>query len=956
MGKEKHSSRGFTLIASLLLLLLLSAIAVGLMYTVTGSGHVGSNDLEANTAYYGAESGMEKLTADVLSLYQQNLNPTQTDLNKLAKSSPPSSAQVAGMTFLENVQWNNVDKNGKPVTSTGVVSAGAYAGLTAEVIPMTLQVSAMRPSGATVNMTRGVEIALIPVFQFGVFSDSDLSYYPGPAFAFLGRVHTNGNMYLNADSGPLVMGDKVTAVGQILRDRLANNYTASKANGYFGDVFLATSTGACDAYGLSIMPGQKAIARPNSCVNWGPDTDNSTDDSSWSGGIPTNNGWANSTSFTGTISPKTFNNFAVIGVPPLQLPFVTGSQVGSADSQIEIIRKPATTAESASSPLGASREYNKANIHILLGDNEAELHPDGSANDANDVQLEVQQCEPVAKTGGNSCFAIGDPAVGDPYLAAPRCAPTANAAAPYPLPMKNEQGCAAYPAGTWPLVRGWIRVEYLDKNTLTWKGITQEWLQYGFARNVTPPTTPVGGAKANNVHPDAILIFQELADRDGNGAVTNGAVKRQTGTDSKGKPIYQAMGTESTAAVGGNGNNFYPINFFDAREGFPRDSTTLGGTQCPVNGVMNAVEIDVGNLAKWAAGTGDYAAGSGTNVNIGPQNGYLVYFSDRRGMELNPNSNPANVTNGEAGLEDDINSGDVNNGLPDGKLEANTPGYNAGSTFSPEDVDQDGVLDNWGSEDIGDGFGLDTSSHNGTRIPNPYQATDCLNGGRQNWVSGARHVLRLVDGGMTVGGQTYLPLPGFTVASENPVYILGDYNSNVNDTVWNNPPVDPASHSAASVIADAVTLLSNAWTDLNDMNNPLNLGGRQPAVGNDTSFRLAIAAGKNMNFPQIAGLRKDFGTDGGVHNFLRYLEDLGNIQLNYRGSMVSMYYSEYATGIFKCCTLVYGPPSRNYSFDKNFLDPTQLPPGTPMLQDIDTLSYWQNFTPCTTQSGGSCTN
>ena len=330
-------------------------------------------------------------------------------------------------------------------------------------------------------------------------------------------------------------------------------------------------------------------------------------------------------------------------------------------------------------------------------------------------------------------------------------------------------------------------------------------------------------------------------------------------------------------------------------------------------------------------------------MNAAPQNGYLVYFSDRRGEMPNPNATPTpNVTNGESGLEDVINSASAT-GTPDGAKEPITAGYNGGNGFSPEDVDEDGVLDNWGGVNIGDGFGLNTN----TAPPNPYAAIDCVNGGRQNWVSGARHVLRLVDG--TLGN---LPTPGFTVASENPVYVLGDYNSNAGDSVWHNPPVDQA-HSAAAVIADAVTPLSNSWSDLNDMLNTNNLGGRAAST---TSYRLAISAGKNMNFPYLTTFPSvDYGTDGGVHNFLRYIEAWGGT-LNYRGSLVSMYYSEYATGIFKCCQQVYSPPARNYSFDKDFLVPTNLPPGTPMLQDIDTLSYWQNFNPCTTQTGTACTN
>ena len=44
---------------------------------------------------------------------------------------------------------------------------------------MEMQVIATRPSGASVNMTRKVEVSLIPVFQFGVFCGYDCSYFPG---------------------------------------------------------------------------------------------------------------------------------------------------------------------------------------------------------------------------------------------------------------------------------------------------------------------------------------------------------------------------------------------------------------------------------------------------------------------------------------------------------------------------------------------------------------------------------------------------------------------------------------------------------------------------------------------------------------------------------------------------------------------------------------------------------
>jgi hypothetical protein len=217
-------------------------------------------------------------------------------------------------------------------------------------------------------------------------------------------------------------------------------------------------------------------------------------------------------------------------------------------------------------------------------------------------------------------------------------------------------------------------------------------------------------------------------------------------------------------------------------------------------------------------------------------------------------------------------------------------------------------------------------------------------------VSGARHVLKLVGGGMA-GGVSYLPVRwdngqgGFTVASENPVYVQGNYNSGASDPFWTGG-TSATPHSAAAIIADAVTLLSNDWTDANSLNNPTNPSNR-PA-NTTTYYRMAVAGGKNVPFPSpafanAAGIN-DFGTDGGLHNFLRYLEDW-NTTLYYNGSLVSMYYSEYDTGTFKCCTTVYNPPTRSYAFDTQFLNPANLPPGTPMFQDVVNLSYHQNFTP-----------
>ena len=862
MSKGKRQSRGFTLIAALLLLMIMSGVAVGLMYLVNSETRIGGNDMESNMAFYGAESGMELLTANLAQLYQTSMAPTAAQITALT-TFPPTSNQVGAMNYRESITWAQ-DANGNPIRTWNTISQGDKAGLVALMVPMTLNVEATRPSGADVSISRRVEVALIPVFQFGVFCDGDCSYFAGPNFNFAGRVHANGNLFLaEGGASSLTFTDKVTAFREIVRDRLANGWPTS--TNYNGTVYVPKATGGCNSGGPA-----------TNCLSY------TVPQASWSGGIPL--AGATNGSFWINTSQVTYNGFIAnhdTGVTRLTLPFVSPG-VGP----VQIIRKP-PQGELPGSSLGSSRLYNKAQIRVLLADTQNDLHP-GVGGDAQDINLEALG---GVNVGGTVIpFARADTAVDLNWV-------------------KNVRD----PAGTtqWSLFHGgrqvdatttWLRVEYKDAAG-NWNGVTTQWLGLGFTRGFEPPTTPGGNA----VNPNAILILQKLADRNGDGA---------------------ANGTDGTFATRTTATRYYPINFYDPREGNPRD-VNLAGTTCNVNGIMNAVEIDVGNLRRWlgqSAGGQGAIAGSGNLVDFTSQNGYVLYYSDRRGQSPSPLTAPPALI-GEYGFEDVINSGSAV-GTPDGVAE---PGGNG----SPEDVDQNAQLDNWGADAVGDGFGVNLRAIGGPR--NPYQPVNCATIGRANQITGPRHVLKLVDGSLG-----YLPtrldnnLGGFTVVSENPVYVQGSYNASV------GAGFTDAGHAAAAVIADSVSLLSNNWRDSVSLSNPNNLGGR---VGATTWYRMAIAAGKNLAFPQPSWGAQDMGTDGGMHNFLRYVENWGGQTLYYRGSLVSLYYAQYATGIYKCCTTVYSPPTRNYSFDTLFLNPDNLPPGTPMFQDVVNLSYRQDFTP-----------
>lgn len=800
---------------------------------------------------------MEKLTSDLGTLYNQQKSPTIAQIQAVA--APANQPNIAGQIYSEYkiVVPPSPTNPALPAAIVHNISSGPNAGLIAQIIPLTLQVTANSGLGEQVRMVRNVEVALIPVFQFGIFSDSDLSFFPGPTFDFNGRVFTNGNLYMNAQSGPLTFHAKVAAVGDIVRESLPNGVNTSATRTQ--PVNIPTAGNQC--------PGAASACRPLGLT----EGSSSPLPQNYPGTPGTANpGWADTVNRWYGIS--NLQNGA-LGTTPLTLSFVQGGV-----TPYEIIRRP-PNAEGPNSPIGSSRLYNQAQVRILLNDNDADM-PGGAK--ATDVNLGAIN-QPINVTGaGNSYFA--EAIQRQKATGANGCIANGNCSGWDP----NWVNGPAQQNGTlnkpWPLISGYLRVEY-RRGDGSYQDATQEWLSLGFARGAQVPDSEA--AIANTVHPNAILDFQFPADK-----------------------IIAPVAPY----------NYYPINLYDPREGEVRDvqQTGANAASCAVAGVMNVVELDMRNLQRWMAGN---IGASGLQVESITQNGYVIYFSDRRGMQLDTQiAPPATELNGEYGFEDVINPANAN-GAPNGQLDAG------------EDVNANGVLETYGAAKMGNGFGLPGAN------ADPYTSTrisSCAAIARVNQVTGPRHAIKLIDG--TLGNLPVSPAGGgVTVASENPVYVQGNYNANA--AGWGT-----AGEVAAAVIADAVTLLSNQYTDLRSLQFPTQLNSRPAA---QTYFRLAIAGGKNINFPQPQGwgAAEDYGTDGGVHNFLRYLENWGGVNSFYQGSLVSLYYSHQAVGVFKCCTVVYGAPKRNYSFDTNFLDPANLPPGTPRFQDVDNVGYHQDYTP-----------
>lgn len=159
---------------------------------------------------------------------------------------------------------------------------------------------------------------------------------------------------------------------------------------------------------------------------------------------------------------------------------------------------------------------------------------------------------------------------------------------------------------------------------------------------------------------------------------------------------------------------------------------------------------------------------------------------------------------------------------------------------------------------------------------------------------------------------------GLTVCSENPLYTVGNYNS------VNKKP--------ASIMADAYTVLSTAWSDAN---SALALSNRTAA---ETKVNVAYMTG---NRPSGTGGNN---YSGGFENLPRFLENWTNKKFYWTGSAVDLWASEKVTGLWGGS--YYSPPDRVWAFDLDFLDPNKLPPGTPLISIVMKTS-WREITQST---------
>lgn len=225
------NNKGTTLPILLSYSLLFTLEAAGLaLYAGTAARQSQIHESQLRS-FYMAEAAVEKAVSDIRLFYANNGRPpTGPELDDGAGNGIAWNAAELGADF----QYEN-GGGGAPITVayqggplTQPVTSGNFAGLNATLqnIQVTATVRPLNTRNTTpVTMTQSVQIQSIPVFQFGVFYESDLEILPGPDMTFTGPVHTNSNLYMGSHN-TLTFDSNITTAGDVFHGRKDTSGTA----------------------------------------------------------------------------------------------------------------------------------------------------------------------------------------------------------------------------------------------------------------------------------------------------------------------------------------------------------------------------------------------------------------------------------------------------------------------------------------------------------------------------------------------------------------------------------------------------------------------------------------------------------------------------------------------------------------------------------------------------------
>lgn len=200
---------------------------------------------------------------------------------------------------------------------------------------------------------------------------------------------------------------------------------------------------------------------------------------------------------------------------------------------------------------------------------------------------------------------------------------------------------------------------------------------------------------------------------------------------------------------------------------------------------------------------------------------------------------------------------------------------------------------------------------------------------------------------------------GFTLATNGPLYLRGNFNAGDSDgTAAADPNTAPDTYTAtydpdstggtggpiwpyvytelpALLAGDAVSILSEGYADNDMRDSPIKHGSGSLRTASNTVVSAAILSGIVPTRLTTSGVGSNDQWAGGVHNFVRFLENWSGKTFRLRGAIVCLWENEVSKGPWYQGEYAYwyGVPTRNVGYH-NFFAGGRFPPGLPVLRTV----------------------
>jgi len=196
----------------------------GVLAYSAGTARLNYRSNQYRRAVAAAEGTTEKVVAMIS---QDYLSGGEVQVNANLATYRQATLTTADSSYWSDWEFNDASGNvgqtfvGVMPSSQYVVLNSPYAGLRGYASTYTL-VSNARQTAAPQDVVGGVlqqlQLSHIPIFQFAMYSSGDMEISCGQPFTVTGRVHSNGQLYVEPSSSLTFQSD-VTAVGNILYQR-----------------------------------------------------------------------------------------------------------------------------------------------------------------------------------------------------------------------------------------------------------------------------------------------------------------------------------------------------------------------------------------------------------------------------------------------------------------------------------------------------------------------------------------------------------------------------------------------------------------------------------------------------------------------------------------------------------------------------------------------------------------